>query len=97
MNSKVDDELEKRRNAAITSQWQEKTMLRSALYDPIEDDPQYSDIIKALRDEADNVIDRGLGLGRCHSIWGYMKKTLKERHGIIWYSPAEMNPKVCFD
>jgi len=36
-------------------------------------------------------------LGHCHRIWGLQKSILKERFGITWYTPAELNPDICFD
>jgi len=36
-------------------------------------------------------------MGRCHGVWKKMKEILRTEHGIEWYSPAEMNPKVAFD
>jgi hypothetical protein len=37
------------------------------------------------------------GQGLCHRIWARTKALLRERHGIEWRSPAEMNPGVIFD
>jgi hypothetical protein len=37
------------------------------------------------------------GRGLCHRIWARTKELLKERHGIEWRSPREMNPCVVFD
>jgi hypothetical protein len=34
---------------------------------------------------------------RCHLYWGQLKRLLKERHGVDWLSPAEMNPYHRFD
>jgi hypothetical protein len=33
----------------------------------------------------------------CHRIWARTKEILRERHGIEWRSPGEMNPWVVFD
>jgi hypothetical protein len=35
--------------------------------------------------------------GLCHGQWAAMKRILRERHGITWRSPADMNPDVLFD
>lgn len=35
--------------------------------------------------------------GACHGIWHTMQRLLRERHGIEWRTPAQMNPGVCFD
>ena len=36
-------------------------------------------------------------LGCCHRIWSMQKTILKEKHGITWYTPAELNPDIKFD
>ena len=33
----------------------------------------------------------------CHLYWRHLKRLLKERHGVDWLSPAEMNPGSRFD
>lgn len=35
--------------------------------------------------------------GVCHGIWHIMQRLLRERHGVEWRTPAQMNPGVCFD
>ena len=36
-------------------------------------------------------------LGSCHRLWTMQKKILKEKYGITWYTPAELNPDIKFD
>ena len=36
-------------------------------------------------------------LGSCHTLWSLQKTILKEKYGITWYTPAELNPDVKFD
>ncbi len=36
-------------------------------------------------------------LGRCHRLWTMQKNILKEKYGITWYTPAELNPDIKFD
>lgn len=36
-------------------------------------------------------------LGRCHHYWGIKKSLLKEKYGIIWYTPHECDPFTCYD
>ena len=38
-----------------------------------------------------------LNMGHCYEVWGRQKKILKERHGIDWKAPDEMNPMIIFD
>lgn len=70
-----------------------------ALRDPIEDEPVISKLIKAAAIEAEEIAKAGgrTGRGSCHFIWNEQARILSERHGIIWYSPAQMNPGVMYD
>ena len=36
-------------------------------------------------------------LGSCHRLWTMQKNILKEKYGITWYTPAELNPDIKFD
>lgn len=36
-------------------------------------------------------------LGSCHWLWGMKKHILKEKYGITWYTPAELDPDVIYD
>lgn len=36
-------------------------------------------------------------LGSCHTLWDIHKRILKEKYGITWYTPAELNPDIKFD
>ena len=36
-------------------------------------------------------------IGSCHTLWDIQKRILKEKYGITWYTPAELNPDVKFD
>lgn len=37
------------------------------------------------------------GLGVCHSVWAMKSSRLKKKYGIVWQSPAELNPTILFD
>ncbi|MEM6394043.1 MAG: hypothetical protein AAF797_14855 [Planctomycetota bacterium] len=67
------------------------------LYDPIEDDPEFVQIIA----EADRLTDLKLHganhFGSCHEFWETKQAILKERFGIEWFSPNDMNPLTLFD
>lgn len=68
--------------------------------DPQEGDPQLRAIIKAAEKEAEESLRKeGVGrhLGYCHRLWGRQKQILKEKYGIDWRSPAEMNPDIMYD
>ena len=66
-------------------------------YDSIEDSFYY---IK-IEDELERLIVKKIGkggyLGYCHMYWTTKKEILKDRYGIDWKSPAELNPHVMFD
>ncbi len=66
-------------------------------YDPIEDTPEFLKI----EDELEALIEAKIGknrfLGFCFFYWSAKKEILKEKYGIDWKSPSELNPHVMFD
>ena len=68
-------------------------------HDPIEDDPSVAPLFAQVRQEVETLVEAesGLRLGRCHRIWHLTQRTLRERHGIEWLTPAQLNPGVAFD
>lgn len=67
------------------------------LSDPIENDINVKNLVKAAQVRAEAEIGSTVYIGRCHKVWTRMKEILKNEHGINWYSPKEMNPNVKFD
>lgn len=65
--------------------------------DRIERTFKYKRIRKELERLIENEIGTGDYLGFCHLYWATKKRILKERYGIDWKSPAELNPCVNFD
>jgi len=69
-------------------------------HDLQERDPNKKKLIQAAEAEAEFEL-RGSGLdgqmGYCHVLWGRQQEILKEKYGINWRTPAEMNPDVMFD
>ena len=65
-------------------------------HDPIEDDPAIKWIVREVerRAEKESPIQ---GMGRCHDVWGRMRRILKTEHGIVWYPPSDMNTGILFD
>lgn len=45
-------------------------------------------------ERAANVLEQ---LGCCHRLWSLQKRILKEKYGITWHTPAELNPDIIFD
>jgi hypothetical protein len=70
------------------------------LYDPIEDDPEVQPTLRASEHETDELLKehpQRSHFGFCHLYWGTKKSILKNRYGITWRTPVEMNPKIKFD
>jgi hypothetical protein len=69
-------------------------------HDSIEDDPNFQPMIEAAEKDADaqlaNHPERNR-LGFCHLFWKTKKQILRDKYGIKWRSPQEMNPDVAFD
>jgi len=84
----------------MDNQMQDETAVNdSFLEDPIETDPRYAGMLAEADVEAERAL-RGMGiegLGACHYHWDVKQRFLKEKYGIDWKSPAEMNPGACFD
>ena len=68
---------------------------RTLKADPVEMSEEYLAVI----DEVEAKIDENIGenvRGLCHAIWALKEQYLAEK-GILWRSPAMMNPRVHFD
>jgi len=69
-------------------------------YDPVEDDPRYAEIFRKIDAEVQESLAghhaKG-SMGFVHIIWATKKRVLKQKYGIEWRSPAELNPQVIFD
>lgn len=65
--------------------------------DPVEYSPKYLAIKKDLDKELAPMRSHDGGIGYCYSIWGRKKKILKEKYGIDWKNPHELNPWIIFD
>ena len=68
-------------------------------HDPLEDDPEIKKIIDAAREEATATVSQRHSprLGFCQVVWQVQKKILKEKYGIDWKSPQQMNPHKRYD
>lgn len=70
---------------------------RSLKYDPIQNSPEWEEIIYEVEKELDEKfrgVDRYMGF--CHEYWSAKRAALAKR-GIEWRSPQQMNPRVRFD
>jgi Kunitz/Bovine pancreatic trypsin inhibitor domain len=74
---------------------------RSGLnYDPMEDDPRYAGIFKTIDAEVKESLAADPRYGRrgsVHIYWDTKQRLLKQKYGIDWRSPGELNPQVIFD
>jgi hypothetical protein len=66
--------------------------------DPIDNDPRFA----GIRAEVEKAIEKALkdhplrgGMGFIHVYWEAKKAILKERYGIDWKTPTELNPGLC--
>ena len=69
-------------------------------HDPIEDDPEIRPLIDAATEEANEALadhPRRGQLGFCHVLWATKKRILREKHGIEWRTPSEMDPLTFYD
>jgi hypothetical protein len=71
-------------------------------HDIKERDPKLKKIIKLAEQEAEKLLKESSPgcdklLGYCHSLWDEQKRILREKYGIDWKTPAELNPDICFD
>jgi hypothetical protein len=67
-----------------------------------EQDPKLKKLIELAGQEAEKILKESSPgcdkwLGYCHSVWGEQQRILKEKYGIDWKTPAELNPDICFD
>ncbi len=54
-------------------------------------------LLEMYPDKPEHAARLFIQLGSCHRIWAMKKQILKEKYGITWYTPAELNPDVMFD
>jgi hypothetical protein len=65
--------------------------------DPIENDPKYKEIFTRVEMEVEQELGNFRPIGYCHLFWSMKKQILKEKYGIDWKTPAELNPTTEYD
>ena len=66
--------------------------------DPIEYTTEWEDIYYDVEDELDKrFANAPKGRGFCFHYWNAKKELLKDKYGIDWRSPSQMNPRIKFD
>jgi hypothetical protein len=66
-------------------------------YDPIEDDPKYAAIFRAVNEQVRSRYGSDTEGSSVREMWEYKKRILRLEYGIAWRSPADLNPCVLFD
>jgi hypothetical protein len=67
-------------------------------HDPIEDDPDLQPILQAAEKQAkEELKGEPQELGFIHRYWSVKRRILKDKHGIDWRTPAEMNPNLAIE
>lgn len=54
-------------------------------------------LLEKYPDEPEYAARLFMQLGSCHWIWAEKKRILKEKYGIIWYAPSEVNTDCIYD
>ncbi len=71
--------------------------------DTVELTPEYQRISDEMEKEVATEFEKYITThrprrtGKCHIYWKIKKRILKEKYGIEWQSPAELNPLAKFD
>ena len=52
---------------------------------------------RLLPESPERAAELFIQLGSCHTLWSLQKCILKEKYGVTWYTPAELNPEIKFD
>lgn len=66
--------------------------------DPVEYTRKWEEIYYDLEDELNERFESvPRHMGMCFRIWSVKREILKDKYGIDWHSPSQMNPRVRFD
>ncbi|MEY2502285.1 MAG: hypothetical protein QOI07_2619 [Verrucomicrobiota bacterium] len=67
-------------------------------FDPQENDPQLRDVFTVCDAEAERAVGNVPRDQRfIFRFWSAKKKILRQKHGIDWKTPAELNPNIAYD
>ena len=58
---------------------------------------QINEAKRLLPDDPEQAAQVFMQLGSCHRLWALQKQILKEKYGITWYSPDDLNPEIIYD
>jgi hypothetical protein len=80
------------------SEWVAFPKRHHIYYDFIEETEVYQEAKPIIEEMIKQNIGEQYGrLGARNAIWSLRKQLLMEHYGIEWFTPAELNPGVCFD
>ena len=67
--------------------------------DPAEDDPVLATVLlrATLEVDAELAGEDRTRMGFCHLFWYTKQRILRERYGVEWHTPDELNPHIIFD
>ena len=69
-------------------------------YDPVEDDPRYTEVFRKIDTEVKEALadhPQRDSMGFVHLVWEAKKRILLQKYSINWRTPTELNPQVRFD
>jgi hypothetical protein len=96
----------------VYSQFVNEEIERSERYLEREEDDLFDTFYTSLRESTEKKLSEAkmllpdhpeqaaqifMQLGSCHRLWTIQKTILKEKYGITWYTPAELNPEIIYD
>lgn len=80
------------------SEWVAFPKRHHIYYDFIEETEVYQEAKPIIEEMIKQNLGEQCGRrGACNAIWSLRKQLLMEHYGIEWFTPAELNPGVCFD
>jgi hypothetical protein len=71
----------------------------SCRVDPVEDDPQFATVLlrATLEVDAELAGEDRKRMGFCFLFWYTKQRILRDRYGVDWRTPHELNPQFLFD
>jgi hypothetical protein len=66
-------------------------------HDPIELDPARARALLWATLEAEQEVGKSGDLGHCYVFWECKKRILRNRYGVTWRDPADLNLQIDYD
>ena len=65
---------------------------------------EYKKVVKSVDARAKKLTRERMGMeedewwmGACHEFWDIKKRILRDEYHMVWRSPKDLNPGICFD